>query len=143
MLFEKILEIDEKITVMMSLDYPAAVNVNFGETNFLYNINNIDSSSSVISSNNKFINNNFTIKNYEYETNDSKLHLSLVKKIKFKKDLCELLLKDNTIIDNDDVEINSLEYDDYINEEDLESEELIAIEELNLILEELQNIVDD
>lgn len=115
--------ISEKLTMMMSMDYSAAIDVNFGESNFCFDLNQLNSSNEILSTNNSFIKNRFNLKMFEFETNLSKLKLSIYKKIKFKDELTELLIKDENM-------------DDFENE--IDEDYNLVIQELNKMLKELK-----
>ena len=60
---------NKKLTIMINIHHSAAVKVNFGETNFLYDFTSLITSN-VISTQNNFIN-NFSLKPFIYDLNTS------------------------------------------------------------------------
>ena len=113
------LETKNALTIMLGLDYPAAIFTNFGEKNFKYNpCKNI--SAHVISTKNSFVYNSFTKIDYEFEIT-KKLFIPssyINSKIKEINKSLTFLINNETNVDDIDVDDIDIDIDEGEEEED-------------------------
>lgn len=146
--FNKMLYTKKKLTTMISLDYSAAVTVNFGHTNFLFNIEEYNNPF-IISTNNIFIHNYFRLNGHNFDTNTGYFNLPKKKLIIKKKKkvfnnfntIQEMMFKDDLLkplLSNEDNELVH-----FLNEEKQKENNKIFESELEDIQEMSENIIDN